>query len=122
MADLREPSEQDIAYASALIETPYWRDYLQPRISQKCFEMLNSLAGGTSTQSDLERGFTDDVKRGWCKALTWVINLPKQEIDEHNQFKEEQQKEVEVTEEQSFRARYGNRSPYVKGGQPAEGE
>ena len=93
------------------VNTPFWRDWLLPRIQTRCKGVLRALA--TSKKED------DDIQRGWFQALEWVMNQPIIALDEARREAEEKEREAQVANLDEFRARYGNRSPYPS---PAPGE
>lgn len=93
------------------INTPFWRDWLLPRIANRCKGAMRALA--TAKSGD------DDVHRGWFQALEWVMNQPTQALAEARREAEERERETQTVNLDEFRARYGNRSPYPS---PAPGE
>ncbi len=104
MADSQDRSNE-AKLAVRLLESVGWTDYLYPKITRHCGEVLNSLATSKSEQ--------DDIKRGWVQALNWVANLPKTEIDEQRQYEDELERDKIDQTESELEASLGRRSPFV---------
>lgn len=99
-------SDEEARAASSLLSTPSWASYYKPKIEQRFKEQLNSLAQGKSD--------SDDIKRGWVQALSWVLGFPQNDIDEYNNALEEQ-KAAEEDAAVDPRAERGFHSPFVQG-------
>jgi hypothetical protein len=92
--------------------TPFWTDYMLPKIQDRCKSVLRGLA--------LSRSDDEDIRRGWFQALEWVMNLPLQEVADYRKIEEERERDAKLADLDDHRARYGFRSPYTT--QPAPGE
>jgi hypothetical protein len=102
-------TQRDVAAAIEHgLGTPFWQDYLLPRIQERCKSVLRGLA---TARSD-----GDDIQRGWFQALEWVMNLPLQEVSDYRKVEEEQAREAKLHDLDEHRARHGFRSPYPSPG------
>lgn len=95
---------EDVTHIQFGIDTPFWREFMLPRIQSQCKINMRALATGKTD--------TDDIKRGWFQALEWVMNLPIQAINEARNEAIVQERETAVNDIDEFRARSGFRSPY----------
>lgn len=93
------------------LDTPFWREFMLPRIQNRAKSAMRMLATGKSDR--------DDIERGWFQALEWVMSMPLVELDSLRKDAEDQARLDSVSQLDEFRARMGNRSPFAS---PAPGE
>ena len=93
------------------LDTPFWRDFMLPRIQNRAKSSMRALATGKSD--------TDDIQRGWFQALEWVMSMPLAELESLRRDSDDQSRVDRISELDEFRARQGFRSPFAS---PAPGE
>lgn len=96
------------------VNTPFWRDFMVPRIQARCKSAMRALA--TAKSAD------DDIQRGWFQALEWVMNQPTVAINEALRQDEERERDTQIANLDEFRAQHGFRSPYAAPGQLTDTE
>lgn len=93
------------------LDTPFWREFMVPRIQNRAKSAMRALANGKSD--------SDDINRGWFQALEWVMGMPIAELESLKKDAEDRDRTDRVSELDEFRARNGFRSPFAS---PAPGE
>ena len=90
------------------LDTPFWREFMVPRIQARTKSAMRALANGKSD--------TDDINRGWFQALEWVMGMPIAELASLTKDEEDKSRVDTITELDEFRARQGFRSPFASPG------
>lgn len=103
-----EDKDKEIAAIGFGIDTPFWKDFLLPKMQERA----RSLAESTM----LQRTADEDINRGWFAALRWVISLPMQELAEYRKIEQEREQEARLANLDEHRARHGFRSPFATPG------
>ena len=94
----------EIDHVAFGINTPFWTEFMLPKIQSRCKSVLRTLA--TSKTND------EDIQRGWFQALEWVVNLPMAELAEAKKEEDTRERDSRVANLDEFRAEHGFRSPY----------
>ena len=94
------------------LRSAFWQEYLLPRLQERAKSVLESLASSHDA--------SDDIKRGKFQAYREIINLPQQELSLLHRDAEERDRDVQVQQQDEFRARSGFRTPYKAAPEPGE--
>lgn len=96
------------------LRTPFWAEWLRPEIQLKATATLNQLA--------MVRSDSDDIKRGWIQALSWVLGLPDQVMADIRRAEEAQAALNQQDAREQFRAEMGYRTPFGMGPEETKAE